>query len=451
MNSFDNTTILTISEITRAIKNNLEKQYRFIRVCGEISNLSTPYSGHSYFVLKDDTAQIRGVLFKQQKRFVDLSLANGQQVICFGRITVYEPRGEYQLVIDSIQLEGEGQLQLAFENLKKKLQGKGYFDNDRKKSLPQFPEKIAIITSPTGAAIQDFLKIDTLRNSKVHIQILPVRVQGTQAASEIRDALRLANKLDDIDIIVLCRGGGSLEDLWAFNEEKVAKAIYDSKVPVVTGIGHEVDFTIADFCSDFRCPTPTGAAEKIIYNTNILTGELASLRNRLQRSIHHSYSSLGQKLLHHKLQLKSFTRRFDNESFRLQMSKSYITSAMSNALKQKADTLTLLSNRLYAQAPNHQIELQSHQVNFLLQQLKERMARIIDQKEAALIHGAKLLNSVSPLATLERGYSITRKVSETNDGYQVITDTDQAEIGDRVNILLHRGELECEVKKKNTM
>ncbi len=448
MKIFDSSPILTVTEITRSIKNNLENKFRFVRVCGEISNLSTPYSGHSYFVLKDDSAQIRGVLFKQQKRFIDLNLKNGQQLICFGRITVYDPRGEYQLVVDSVQLEGEGKLQIAFEKLKNKLAARGYFADGSKKKLPNFPKKIAIISSPTGAALQDFLKIDSIRNSFVSIQIIPVRVQGDRAAGEIVRAIELADSLEEFDIIVLCRGGGSIEDLWAFNEESVAQAIYKSRTPIVTGIGHEVDFTIADFCADFRCPTPTGAAEKIIPDTKETLRVIKALRVNLTRLMNHKCILLENRLKHQTRYLQNFSRQIESETFRLQMSRSYIIGAISNNLRKRVADLGHIVSRLHAQAPSHQITLQTARVHFLEKQLKEKMFNLLQQKKAALSGEAKLLNSVSPLATLGRGYSITKRFSAVSNSYEVLTSVGSVEVGEQVNVLLHQGELECEVKKK---
>ncbi|MBU1566683.1 MAG: exodeoxyribonuclease VII large subunit, partial [Proteobacteria bacterium] len=218
MNTINKESILTVSQLTAAIKDILETEYRFVKICGEISNLKTPFSGHSYFTLKDSGAQIRAVLFKQQKRFVELNVQDGQQVVVFGRISLYEPRGEYQIVADSIELYGIGKLLKEFEQLKRKLADKGYFAVEFKKPLPPYPGKIIIISSPTGAAIQDFLKIVKNRMSPVHIQILPVKVQGKTAAAEIAKAIGIAQKIADADVIVLCRGGGSIEDLWAFNE-----------------------------------------------------------------------------------------------------------------------------------------------------------------------------------------------------------------------------------------
>ncbi|RPH38632.1 MAG: exodeoxyribonuclease VII large subunit, partial [Desulfobulbaceae bacterium] len=276
-----NQEILTVSQATQSIKYLLEDSFRFIHVRGEISNLKIPYSGHQYFILKDSSAQLRAVLFKTQERYLSRPLADGQQVLCHGRISVYEQRGEYQLIIDIVENLGSGELQIKFEKLKKKLADEGLFAGSRKKPLPPFPEKIILLTSPSGAAVHDFLTVWHNRRSSVAIQILPVRVQGKGAGEEIAAALDLANNKLTADMIVLCRGGGSIEDLWAFNEECVARAIARSAIPVVTGIGHEIDFTIADFCADLRAPTPTGAAERIIPDTLLLRRQIADREKQL--------------------------------------------------------------------------------------------------------------------------------------------------------------------------
>lgn len=447
----DQQSILTVSEVTSSIKKILEHEYRFVRICGEISNLRTPFSGHSYFTLKDDNAQIRGVLFKQQKRFIELTPQNGQEVICFGRITVYDARGEYQLIIDSIELEGTGRLQLAFDALKKKLQQRGYFRAEIKKELPFLPRKIVVVTSPTGAAIQDFLKIDSMRKSATDIQIYPVKVQGEQAATEISQALYQINSyVDDVDAIVLCRGGGSLEDLWAFNEEPVAKAIYESDIPVITGIGHEIDFTIADFCADYRSPTPTAAAEKIIPDSELLLEKISMLSSTLFRRMHRLHLDMERRLKTSCQSLARVKNHFKNEDFRLQMSKSYILQAMENNLREKQQRLASATNRLETQAPSGQIALQSHQLRFLTEQLKERMQRILEQKEATFIQQSKVLNSVSPLATLERGYSIVRLYNREDNSFKVVTDSKKAKSGDTLSILLHKGEINCVVQEDKT-
>ncbi|MGB3221781.1 MAG: exodeoxyribonuclease VII large subunit [Desulforhopalus sp.] len=448
MNTLETESILTVTQLTRSIKNILESEYRFVRISGEISNLKTPYSGHSYFTLKDGSAQIRAVLFKQQKRFTEMTLQDGQNVVCFGRITVYEPRGEYQIIVDSVELFGTGMLQKAFEQLKIRLSEKGYFAAEIKKPLPSYPKKIVVISSPTGAAIHDFLKIVKIRKSPVHILILPVRVQGKEASGEIAEALQKANKIEDVDIIILCRGGGSLEDLWAFNEERVAEAIHRSLIPVVTGIGHEVDFTIADFCADFRCPTPTGVAEKLIPDTHSLHQHLATLRNGLLNRIFRKISFQEQQLLHSIRILGNMKNIFRDSELRLQLSKSYLFQASIRNLVERENRLQTCIRRLQAQAPSNKIVLQEKHLHYLTAQLRNHIQRILERKQMALAEQATLLNSVSPLATLGRGYSIVRKFKTEDKSYQIITRSEEVAIGDEVNVLLSKGQLDCIVSKR---
>ncbi len=445
MPSFASQTVLTVTQLTRSIKTILENEYRFIRISGEISNLKTPYSGHSYFTLKDGSSQIRGVLFKQQKRYLNLSLKDGQQVICFGRITVYEPRGDYQIIVDTVELFGTGKLQIQYEKLKQKLLDKGYFDESQKQSLPLFPRKIVIISSATGAAIHDFLKIVKNRNSHMHLQIIPVRVQGKTAASEIAKAIASANTLAGVEIIVLCRGGGSLEDLWAFNEEEVAEAIFLAEIPIVTGIGHEIDFTIADFCADFRCPTPTGVAEKIIPDNDQLKKRLTVLRTSLVNRIRQKINISEQELDHRIKALGSLKTILSSSSFRLSMSEAMLCRVMEKQLADKSRTVFELRQNLESKAPLSRIKLQVNRLHFLTRQLKQGIENILASRQAELAGYANLLNGVSPLATLARGYSIVRKVDKPGGNYRVISKVTDTFAGDKINILLHEGQIDCTV------
>jgi exodeoxyribonuclease VII large subunit len=440
--------ILTVSELTQSIKRILETEYRFIRLAGEISNLKTPFSGHSYFTLKDSGAQIRAVFFKQQQKFSSLTLQDGQQVVAFGRISVYEPRGEYQIIVDSVELYGIGRLQRQFEELKKKLAEQGYFAAELKKPLPAFPTKIIVISSPTGAAIQDFLKIVKIRKSPVHIQILPVKVQGKDAATEIAGAIRMSQNLPGADVIVLCRGGGSIEDLWAFNEEIVAEAIHRSSLPVVTGIGHEIDFTIADFCADFRCPTPTGAAERLIPDSDSLLRHIGTLKNSLVLRFQRKLTLLEQQVYHRARMLGEMKNVLKNIEFRLQLSTSYLIQAMTRSVTEKEQHLRSLLGRLQLQKPSSRIELYGQQLNMLMAQLNNHIQRIVERKEAALAEQATLLNSVSPLATLGRGYAIVRRKHPEDGSYLVVSRADDADLGEELNILFHEGQLWCVVTDK---
>ncbi len=277
---------LSVSELTSRIRELLENNFFDVYVTGEISNLSKPISGHIYFTLKDENSSIRCVLFKFQQRLIDFDYKNGDKVIVRGRITVYEKRGEYQIIVDYVEPDGIGALYLKFERLKKKLKEEGLFDEKYKKKIPEFPKKIAIITSPTGAAIRDILNILKRRFLNLQIIIAPVKVQGEEAKTDIVKAIQFVNLyIKDIDVIILARGGGSLEDLQPFNEEIVARAIFQSKIPIISAVGHETDFTIADFTADLRAPTPSAAAELVVKNKEDLLLHLSNLEKQLISNI----------------------------------------------------------------------------------------------------------------------------------------------------------------------
>jgi len=274
--------IYTVSKINQLIKENLEVNFGNIWIEGEISNLRIPSTGHLYLTLKDELAQIQAVIFKTQRKGIRFDIKDGLSVIANGRITVYEARGIYQIIIDYIEPKGIGALQLAFEQLKAKLSQEGLFDERFKKKLPLLPKKIGIITSPTGAAIRDILQVINRRFANIHILIYPVKVQGDEAPKEIVQAIEELNKFTDIDVLILARGGGSIEDLWAFNEEIVARAIFSSGIPVISAIGHEIDYTISDFVADFRAPTPSAAAELVISSKEEFQKHLDFLYRRLE-------------------------------------------------------------------------------------------------------------------------------------------------------------------------
>src|ERR671924_1876239 len=277
--------ILTVSEVSERIKIVLEDTFFDIWVEGEISNLRTPSSGHAYLTLKDEHSQIRAVLFKMQRRYLRFDPKDGMLVIVRGRISLYEPRGEYQLVIDYLEPKGIGALQIAFEQLKTRLAQAGLFDPARKRPLPVLPRGIGIVTSPTGAVIRDMLQILRRRFANLHVCIYPVRVQGDGAAEEIARAIEALNGDLGIEVIILARGGGSLEDLWAFNEESVARAIYQSRMPVISAVGHEIDFTIADFVADVRAPTPSAAAELVVAAKEEFCTRIDRLVDRLRTAV----------------------------------------------------------------------------------------------------------------------------------------------------------------------
>ncbi|CAG36674.1 exodeoxyribonuclease VII large subunit [Desulfotalea psychrophila] len=439
--------IYSVSEITGSIKTLLEGKFRFITIRGEISNLKTPYSGHSYFTLKDDKAQIRAVIFKNQKRYLLDPLQDGKQVICHGRISLYEPRGEYQIIVDSIEGDGAGQFRQEFEKIKKRLEERGYFAGSSKKNIPPYPEKIVIISSPTGAAIQDFLKIYQIRQSFTHLQILPVRVQGEQAAEEIAEAIRIANGLDNIDLIVLCRGGGSIEDLWAFNEIAVAEAIHASQLPVVTGVGHEVDFTIADFCADARAATPTGAAEMLLADSEELGRKIMAYGNRQRAILGGQISFYQQKLKRLTKSLSLIEYSVEQSSHHLELTISYFKQAMLSSMERREQKLQQGSERLKAEAPLHKIILQKQRVENLKHRLKRQIRHSLDEKKGQFSQQAALLNSVSPLATLSRGYAVARIISTGRK--EIISNSTQVKEGQEINVLLGQGSLDCKIVKSN--
>ncbi len=437
--------VLTVTQITQSIRELLEGNYRFVHIRGEISNLRIPYSGHRYFVLKDSTAQLRAVLFKQQERYLDRPIEDGQQVICHGRISVYEQRGEYQLIVDSVEQAGSGMLQIAFEELKNRLASEGLFDPGRKRPIPAFPESIVMITSPTGAAIHDFLTVWRRRRSVAAIRLLPVRVQGRGAGEEIARAIDTANRLVAADLIVLCRGGGSIEDLWAFNEECVARAIVRSSLPVVTGIGHEIDFTIADFCADLRAPTPTGAAERIIPDGTVLLERIAALHRRLRHSLVRHLAVEERRLAACGKTLAAFPDHLERLALQLDLIIHRFSRTSDAFLRTREQRLAQLLARLETQTPLHQLQLKGLRLEHLQQRLGRNIAAILHTMESRLAAAAALLHSVSPLATLARGYAIVRKQEATTRQWTVLTDSGEVARGDRVDVLLARGGLSCEV------
>ncbi len=437
--------VFTVGEITGEIKKILEKDYRFIRVVGEISNLKTSFAGHSYFTLKDNAAQLQAVVFKQHQRFIDTQIADGQKVLCFGRITVYEPRGSYQLVIDSMEPAGEGKIRLEFEKTKARLAAQGYFAEERKQKIPKFPGKIAVITSPKGAAIADFLKIITLRKAGVHIQIYPVSVQGENAVREITSAIKKLDQLQYHDVLVLIRGGGSLEDLQAFNDRQVAEAIFSARLPIVTGIGHQVDFTIADFCADYRSPTPTAAAEYLVSDTATLQRQLKILRTRILGRMRHTLDNRTQYLHYQKRRLGEISGKFIAARHRLNLYQNRIKTAICNKITAENNRLTHQRYRVERNSPQERIEQNRQKLFYLKEKLEQEALQLLTVKEEKLQKTAALLHGVSPLATLARGYSITRKTDTPN--LPVISSANDVFPGEQVEILLHQGRLECEVKK----
>jgi exodeoxyribonuclease VII large subunit len=439
--------VKTVSELTRDISQLLEGRYRFVRVAGEISGLRRPFSGHYYFVLKDASSQIKAVLFKNQQGYLSQEPGDGQRVICDGRITVYEPRGEYQIIVDSIDFHGSGHLQIAFERLKQRLKEQGLFDPAAKRPIPRSIEQIVLITSPTGAAVHDFLTVCRKRKASLQVRILPVRVQGEGAGRDISAAIDLAHRLHP-DVIVLCRGGGSIEDLWAFNEEEVAWAIHRASIPIVTGIGHETDFTIADFCSDVRGSTPTGAAELLVTDGAVLSQQVSSLCTRLQRTFAWRIASIGDRLERINRFLSTFDTAFSQPTLHLDRALSKLTDVIFLRLERTQNRHDELINRLRHNSPSHAIGSYQSRIEQLQDALKFCGRHCVDRKFHMLQKAAAVLDSLSPLATLARGYSIVSTIAAPGRKSTLLTDEQQVAKDERIAITLHRGRIEAQVIAK---
>jgi exodeoxyribonuclease VII large subunit len=395
---------LTVTQLTAALKRLIEESVVLdgVWIKGEISNLTIHTSGHLYFTLKDENAKLSCVMFKNQARYLTFKPENGQAVSVKGRISIYEKAGNYQLYVDRMENDGLGGLFQAFEKLKKTLAQEGLFDPERKRPLPQLPQKIGIITSPTGAAVQDMIKILKRRRPKVDILIFPAQVQGSDAPESLLKALADAAKVVMLDLIIIGRGGGSLEELWAFNDERLARAIAAFPRPVISAVGHETDFTIADFVADLRAPTPSAAAELAVPDEGALKRSLDLLQQRLTLTV---------------------KRRIQNERRTIEK---------------------LLTNRFFSK-PKYLLDQRRQD----LDHLSERMARMFKQdlvlKRERFYQLVGKLHTLSPLATLQRGYAIARTVEG-----KLIKNTSQVEIGDPVTVRLAAGALFCEVKDKES-
>lgn len=438
--------ILTVSQLNGRIKSLLETNYPFIWVKGEISNFRVPASGHFYFTLKDEQSQMRAVFFRGQHHSLRFVPESGLQVLCQGRISVYEPRGEYQIIVEVMEPDGVGALQLAFEQLKKKLEAEGLFDQAKKRPLPLCPQRIAVVTSSTGAAFQDILKIFKRAPHPLTITLLPVRVQGREAAPEIASAIDSANKMVERfgwDILIVGRGGGSLEDLWPFNEETVARAVARSEIPVISAVGHEIDFTISDLASDLRAPTPTAAAEWVVLQLESFQRGLDTARERMEQVI-------GQKLDRHRQKLEYMEKRLVDPKRRIEDLRLFVDERLERLhlaffrRVEKLRTMQLhLMEKLRFCHPLKDIQLYRNLLDQSSRQLVLHHERLLEKQRSRLHQYALQLEGLSPLAVLARGYSITYRSS---DGL-VVRDSKEVEAGQDVRVRLSRGFLECSVKE----
>ncbi|MEH0020033.1 MAG: exodeoxyribonuclease VII large subunit [Desulfobacter sp.] len=434
--------IYTVAGLTREIKNLLEDRYPFLWITGEISNYATPASGHSYFSLKDTDAVISCVMFKNQKRRLGFTPENGMMVTGMARISLYEPRGSYQLIFEHLEPEGAGSLQQAFERLKQKLAARGWFDAEHKTPLPFLPSRISVITSGTGAAVRDIIHVATRRFPGCALEIVPVKVQGDAAANEIAEALALVNQCGTSDVIILARGGGSIEDLWAFNTETVARAVFESDIPVISGIGHEVDFTIADFVADLRAPTPSAAAEMALPDRNALLEQTTRLNARLDQAMARRADFLRNRLEDLASRLKSPARVVDDFRFRIEDAQTRMDSAMTARLARERERLSWLRRTLDNTFPLSRIREHAGHVKGLESSLNNAMATQMEICRSKLREASACLESLNPTAILERGYSITRELPSG----RVVMDAQTLARDDRVEIILSKGRLVTRVE-----
>jgi len=435
--------VLTVSELTGQIKGLLEVNFSQILVEGEISNLRIPPSGHMYFSLKDDLSQIRAVIFRMEARTLRFLPEDGLHVIARGRVGLYEKRGEYQLILDSMEPKGIGALQLAFLQLKERLEKEGLFDARLKKPIPRIPERIGIITSPTGAVIRDMIQIIERRFQNVHILLYPVRVQGEGASLEIAEGIRYFNDQMNVDTIIVGRGGGALEDLQAFNEEVVARAIYLSRIPVISAVGHETDFTIADFVADLRAPTPSAAAELAVRDKREIKSAIEHLMNGLEGRMEQILQGERTNLSHLAKVLVSPKKRIEDCFLRVDEILSRLSNVVVWSFRGNREKCLHMSERVYLRNPVQRIE----NLRTFVFQSEKRLKRSlgysieIQRQKARTIFGK--LESLSPLSILGRGYSITRKLPNL----EILRDAAAVGVGARVEVTLHRGTLHCVVEK----
>ncbi|WP_169308368.1 exodeoxyribonuclease VII large subunit [Ferrimonas aestuarii] len=430
--------ILTVSALNRQLKAALEQQWSRVWLSGEISNFASPGSGHWYFTLKDERSQLRCAMFRGRNSRVGFRPENGMQVLVRANVTLYEPRGDMQLLIDSMQPAGDGLLKQQFEQLKMQLAGEGLFASGAKQAIPSHIERLGVITSPTGAAIHDVLSVLQRRNPSLEVIIYPTLVQGREATPAICRAIEIANQRDEVDCLLLTRGGGSLEDLWCFNEEAVARAIFDSYLPIVSAVGHEVDVTIADFVADLRAPTPSAAAEQLSGDNSHQRREIANLQGRLQsalsQQLHQQQARLN--LLESRLQASHPKRQLQTLSQRLDEAELKLNYQMEKQLGSASQQLQQLAMRLQGVHPSRQIESGQQQLNSLNGRLLQGMKQLQQSKHQQLASQAQALNAISPLAVLGRGYSILQ-----NQQGVALTSAEQVALGDELTARLHQGQL----------
>jgi len=434
--------VLKPSQLNALARDLLEGSFAQVWVQGEISNFSRPASGHLYFTLKDERAQVRCALFRMQAQRLRFLPRDGLQVLARGRLTLYEARGEYQLVLEHLEEAGEGALRQAFEELKRRLAAEGLFEAARKRALPRFVRRLGVITSPRGAAVRDVLSVLGRRFPLLEIEVLPVAVQGATSAAELRAMLERAAASGRYDVILLTRGGGSLEDLWSFNDEALARAIVASQVPVVSAVGHEIDFSLSDFAADLRAATPSAAAELLVPDSNELRAQVRQLGARLAAAARRDQAARAQRADQAWLRLQALRpqARVEHGRQRLQVLEGRMRHAWATRVGAAGSALRLRGDRLVALHPRQRLSALAHRRELLVQRLAAAWSRRSDAAGARLQRNGGLLHSLSPLATLSRGYAILR-----DDTGRVLRHADAVQPGDALEAQLVDGRLALRV------
>ncbi len=432
--------VLSISQVNRLIKSKLEGDFSGVWLQGEISNFKPHSSGHFYFSLKDKTAQISAVMFRGANSKLKFQPKVGMEVIVRGKISVYEPRGTYQILCDKMEPLGAGALQQAFEQLKTQLRKEGLFDQEAKKALPLLPKHVALVTSPTGAAVRDMLNVLNRRSKNLKITVVPCVVQGEAAPNSIIKALIQADSVKDVDAIIVGRGGGSMEDLWGFNNELLARTIYACKKPVISAVGHEIDFTISDFVADLRAPTPSAAAELVIENSESLLNQLRTLKIRLLQNMNAKIKDDRQTLAFYQSKLVDPRKYLSDVSLKIDDMLNRLELAIKNFLIQKK--LKLNSTRKSLLSPQEVIRQKNNCVDKLSQQLQTNIERKLQQSKLKLSRYSVSLDAISPLKVVNRGYAI---VKQNNT---IVKEAATVELNQDVEITLAKGSLTAKVIKK---
>ncbi len=436
--------IITVTQLNRETGQLLAEHFQSVFVEGEISNLSMPSSGHIYFSLKDANAQVRCAMFRTQQRRLAFKPENGKQVIVRAQVSLYEPRGDYQLIVEHIEEAGDGALRRAFDALKLKLSEEGLFDSAYKRSLPALPGAIGVITSPSGAAIRDILTVLKRRFAAVPVIIYPVAVQGDNAKHEIARAIATANKLKQCDVIILARGGGSLEDLWAFNEEIVARAIFASEIPIISGVGHETDVTIADFVADLRAATPSAAAEHATPDQQQWLSRFMHLESRLQQQLQRKLNQKQQTLdwLTKRLQQQHPGQKLARNAQRMDELELRLNQAMQTKLRHNNSLIEARTAQLWRHIPTITINSHKQRQLYLSKRLISAIERKLEQQNLRLLNSSQTLHAVSPLATLNRGYAMA--IHQPSG--KIIRSVEQLALGDMVQTRVAQGRFTSQIK-----